>query len=153
MPGGFIKWLWGSETIWVGRRTVKNESCTYCIGCNNDNLLPIGNCLREQKLGQLHNSIRFAGYSGPRFSSDDSKPERVEASPSRLKQTNKERSDTDPLRVVADQTLTVVLYATLCVCPKAMRFFLSNFLVRMGVIFLTIWPPTEPASREVRWPL
>ena len=39
------------------------------------------------------------------------------------------------------------------VCPSMIRLFLVNLAVRMGHTFLTIWPPTEPASREVRSPL
>jgi len=31
--------------------------------------------------------------------------------------------------------------------------YLSSLRSRTGHTFLTIWPPTEPASREVRWPL
>ena len=34
--------------------------------------------------------------------------------------------------------------------PCATRLALWNVRSRMGQFFLTIWPPTEPASREVR---
>jgi hypothetical protein len=33
-----------------------------------------------------------------------------------------------------------------------MRYF-EKLTGRTGHMVLTIWPPTEPASREVRWPL
>ena len=45
------------------------------------------------------------------------------------------------------------MYRTLTPCPGFVRSALTKLIVRMGVIFLTIWPPTEPASRLVRSPL
>ncbi len=41
------------------------------------------------------------------------------------------------------------MYSTVCRWPMAIRISRLNFLVRPGQTFLTIWPPTEPASREV----
>ena len=45
------------------------------------------------------------------------------------------------------------MYRTLALCPNFVRLALTKLIVRMGIIFLTIWPPTEPASRLVRSPL
>ena len=45
------------------------------------------------------------------------------------------------------------MYSTLWQCPTAVRLCRSNFARPAGHIFLTIWSPTEPASREVRSPL
>jgi len=42
------------------------------------------------------------------------------------------------------------MYCTVWMWPIAIRLWRSNFIVRTGQLFLTIWPPTEPASREVR---
>ena len=55
--------------------------------------------------------------------------------------------------VLFSYTLIRTMYRTACICPSMIRLFLVNLAVRMGHTFLTIWPPTEPASREVRSPL
>lgn len=34
---------------------------------------------------------------------------------------------------------TVIMYAMDCTCPVEIRLFLSNFVVRTGKVFLTIW--------------
>ena len=44
----------------------------------------------------------------------------------------------------------LIMYMIACLCPKAVLSFLTKFIVRTGQLFLTIWPPTEPASRLVR---
>ena len=49
--------------------------------------------------------------------------------------------------------VTFAMYVISTWCPMAVLSALTKLIVRMGVIFLTIWPPTEPASREVRSPL
>ena len=50
----------------------------------------------------------------------------------------------------ATQTVIPAMYLTSTSCPTAVLSARVNLAVRMVVIFLTIWPPTEPASREVR---
>ncbi len=57
--------------------------------------------------------------------------------------------ETLPFRYIA----TEAMYLSSTACPTAFRSTREKFTVRTGVIFLTIWPPTEPASREVRSPL
>ena len=45
------------------------------------------------------------------------------------------------------------MYLTLTSCPSAVRSVRMYLKVRSGHIFFTIWPPMDPASREVREPL
>lgn len=45
------------------------------------------------------------------------------------------------------------MYLTLISCPSTVRSVRMYLKVRSGHIFFTIWPPMDPASREVREPL
>ena len=42
------------------------------------------------------------------------------------------------------------MHSTRCTYPVEIRLILSNFCVRPELMFCTIWPSTEPASRDER---
>ena len=45
-------------------------------------------------------------------------------------------------------TVSAAMYSTFCTSPKEVLLFLSNFAIRPGHTFFTVWPPRSPILRN-----